>query len=167
MDPDVHRLAYGTLVDGAFRGVRTILRANSAGRMVETYDGALVALMRRAADVGAVLYLENIFLAANDRQNVEAFAHMSEVQGEVLGEARRQGVRVERVWASTWHSRVLGFTRDRVKLKAAAQTIAVGLAGYPLTEHEADALCLAVYGWEVRNGNGATTKSTKGAKVLR
>ena len=159
MDPDVRRLAYATLVDGVFRGVRTIGRSNAAGVMDAGYDAALEALMRRSSDVGAVLFLENIFLAANDKKNVEAFAHMSEVQGEILGEARRQGVRVERVWASTWHSNVLGFTRDRVKLKAAAKKLAQGVAGQPLTEHEADALCLALWGWEF-----FTTKSTKGTK---
>lgn len=153
IDADVHRIAWAAVRDGALLAVETVERANSRGRVDERYDQRLTALMRRAADVGAVVYLEGIYLA-EDRElsqarNVQAFRALAEVQGEIKHEARRCSVPILVVAATQWHSNVLGFVRGREALKEAARTVAQSLAARELSEHEADAVCVDLYGERV------------------
>lgn len=146
IDPDSRRIAYAAFDSNIFAAVATIERANATGRILEGYDAALTSFMRRAQDRGAVLYVEDIFLARRDASNVLAYKRLAEVRGELLRAARMHAVPVVDVSASAWHSAVLGFTRDRAALKTASMEKARAVVGgKDLTEHEADAVCIALY----------------------
>ena len=156
IDADFHRVAFAVLNGTGVKATGTIERANRAGRIDGRYDSRLTAMCRRASEVGAVIYLEGIFLsepkggAGNhlpNRRNVLGFARLAEVQGEIKRSARLSAVPVEVVSPSAWHRAVLGFTKPREKLKAAALNEAGELTGrVDLSEHEADAVCLGLYG---------------------
>lgn len=153
IDADARRLAYCVMQGGRFSAVRSMERSNQAGTVHGRYDQHLTALMQRANEIGAVVYLENIFLQNRGQGSVMGFKAMAEVQGEIKREARRFSVPVIPVMAITWHSDVLGFTRNRDALKRAAMEKAVEAVGYrlkaegrALTQHEADATCIAFYG---------------------
>lgn len=154
IDADARRLAYATIDGGGLRAVATIARANQAGRIDARYDTALLCLMRNAADSGAVVYLEDVYLPTTGHtgRNVQGFKTLAVVQGEIRAVARRCGVPVELTSASAWHSTVLGFTKPRAELKAASMAKARTLAGQDLSEHEADAIGLALYGIEHERG---------------
>lgn len=152
IDADVHRVAYAAVCGERVLGAGTIERANSKGRIDERYDQGLTALMRRAQEIGAVVWLEGIYLAedgsTSQARNVQGFRALAEVHGEIRREARRHGVPVEEAAPSAWHSAVLGFVRGRDALKLAAQSAAGRAWAGELTEHEADAVCVALYGCE-------------------
>jgi hypothetical protein len=150
IDADVHRVAWAAVRNGCVSAVATIERANSRGRVSEDYDHRLTVLMRKAQDLGAVVYLEDIWLAedreTSPERNVQAFKALAQVQGEIKREARRCSVPVVDVSPNSWHSEVLGFTRGRERLKEAAMSLASALWATSLTEHEADAVCVGLYG---------------------
>ncbi len=80
-----------------------------------------------------------------------AHAALAEVAGELKRAARMHAVPVEAVSATAWHSTVLGITKGREALKAASAARARDLTGRDdLTEHEADAVCIAEYGKRAR-----------------
>lgn len=155
IDADVHRVAWAAVRDGRVVAVETIERANSRGRVDERYDQRLTALMRSAEKQGAVVYLEGIFLAedrdTSPARNVQAFRALAEVQGEIKRAGRLCGVPVETAGIAEWHSAILGFLRGRERLKEAAMEEAVKVCGFALTEHEADAVCVAMYGERVES----------------
>ncbi len=147
IDPDTRRIAFAFVNRaGRVRAVRTVERADSRGRVRADYDAALAGLFERAAQHGATVYAEGIFLRDRRRGSVVGFRSLAEVQGEMKAAARRAGVRLETVAVSTWRAPVLGFTRDRARLKAAAMKRACQHWAGALTEHEADAVCIALYG---------------------
>lgn len=158
IDADVHRVAWAAVRDGVLLAVETVQRANSRGRVDERYDQRLTALMRRTADIGGVVYLEGVYLATDrelsPERNVQAFRALAEVQGEIKREARRCSVPVFVVTATQWHSRILGFVRGREALKAAAMALAQPIVTRELSEHEADAVCVALYGERMRDAGG-------------
>jgi len=167
IDADSKRLAYCALDSGAIRAVGTIERANQAGRIEGRYDSALTAFMRRASEMGAVVYLEGIFLPERQGQstprNVLAFERLAEVHGEIKRAARLCAVPVEDVNPSVWHSAILGFSRGREELKAAAMAKARTLTGRDdLTEHEADAVCIALHGAGSGAGFARAAKAANG-----
>ena len=147
VDPDTKRIAFAAIEHGRVLRVGTLDRADSRGRILPGYDAALTAFMRRAQETGAVVYVEDIYLAGRNAGSVAGFKSLAQVQGEILRVARQHSVPVVLVAASTWHSSMLGFTKGRESLKAAAQTKARELTGRDdLSEHEADAVCIALYG---------------------
>ena len=150
IDADTKRVALCIMQGPTVRQVATIERANTTGRIAPDFDQKLTSLMRWAADHGAVMYLEDIFLKDGSAQNVRGFQSLACVQGELLARARQCGnVPLLLVSASAWRSEVLGFTKDRTKLKLAAGIEAarvLGDAERELTEHESDSVCIALYG---------------------
>jgi hypothetical protein len=159
IDADARRLAYAVVQGGRLRAVCLITRSEPNGTIHGRYDQLLTALMMKARAEDGVIYLEDIYL--DDRKgkggpnkhfhgSTTGFKHLAEVQGEIKREARRFGVPVVSVKAVTWYSKVLGFTKDRAKLKAASMEKAtatarsIGVRG--LSEHEADAVNIALYG---------------------
>jgi len=152
IDADTRRLAYCVLDGRQVRAVRTIQRADSRGRVFHsTYDAALTRFMRRAQDVGGLVFVEGIFLTEfkghATARNVLGFSRLAEVAGELKRVARLHAVPLVVVPASTWRAEVLGFVKDREKLKAAAMAKARELTGRDdLTEHESEACCIALFG---------------------
>lgn len=148
IDPDVHRLAYAVLGNGHVPVVRTIPRENPKGDMEPQYDKRLSGLFRAAAEHNAVVWLEDIYLAHGKACNPKAYRRMAEVHGEIQRVARLAGVPVHTVLASTWQPRILtdGHRAERKVLKRLARQHAQDYVGRPLTEHEADAVCIALYG---------------------
>lgn len=148
VDPDTRQIAYAAVVDGEVVGVRTIPRANQRGIVRRGYEAALQALMDRARDRGAMIFIEGIYLPMDRKQaNVRGFAALAEVQGEIKSAARRADLEAVSVTAGEWHSAVLGFTKGRECLKAAARQKAESLFVGEWSEHECDAICVAMYGW--------------------
>ena len=157
LDADTVRLAYCGITDGSVAGVGTIERLPKSGEIPERYDLVLAVLMKRAAALDATIYLEGIWLPQDrSRANVQGFRALAEVQGEILAMARWSGARVQVVQPTVWQSKVLGITRGRTEIKKAAQRIATGLTKRVLSEHESDAVCLAMYGHGLEAGNNGT-----------
>jgi len=154
VDADWRRVAYAVVQNGELSRVATIERANARGRIDERYGQRLTSLMRFAQAAGAVVWLEGRYLveAGAAKRNVQTFDRLCRVAGEIEHEARRNGVPVEEAPVSAWHADVLGFTRGREELKQAARTKALQVGALPdVSEHEADAVCVALYGSEVSN----------------
>lgn len=160
IDADVHRVAYAVVDGDEVRAVETIERVvNRVGHVSERYDARLTALMRRASELGAMVYLEGIWLAENGGRgkaaprNVQVYQKLAEVQGEIKRAARLCAVPVEIVSPTTWHWAVLGMRAGREALKRAAQKKAFAatskllsqFADRELSEHEADAVCITLY----------------------
>lgn len=161
IDADTRRVAWAWCYsDGEMSPARTIMRSNSRGAMTADYDQKLNDSFEILWRAGGCIYLEGIYLPAPDgpraeRRNVRAFAALAEVHGEIKWVARGFGLRVEVVTPNKWHSAILGFTTGRAELKAAAMEKARDLTGLDdLTEHEADAVCIALYGWRRENEEG-------------
>ena len=153
IDLDSKRLAYMALEEDTPPRGGTIPRANTHGRIHTEYDAALTRLMRRAGETGAVVFLEDIYLPRErSTANVRGFKALAHVQGEVRRAARQSAVPVMDCPPSTWHSSVLGFTKGRDALKAAALAKAREIDPQRAwTEHEADALCIALHGFREQN----------------
>lgn len=130
----------------------SIERETSRGVRVESYAAKLVTLMRRAQELGAVVYLEDTYLETSrserrECRNVHTLKRLSEVQGEIKHEADRHRVPLETVSANEWRAAVLGRVVGREELKAMAKARAARDTGRAdLTEHEADAVCVCQYG---------------------
>ena len=150
IDADVQRIAWSAWQSDRLCGVRTILRTNTKRRLDEVYHQKLTELMRFASEQGARLFLEGIYLAEyrgqTTKRNVDGYRRLAEVQGEIKHEARRLRVPLESVQPSEWQSAVLGFTRDREKLKAASLDMASSYIPDITSDHEADAICIGLFG---------------------
>jgi hypothetical protein len=140
---------------GKAKGVWYRKRCARNGRIEDGYDAWLTRLMQRACEVGAVIYLEDIYLAEKKEdereqstRNVASFKALAQVQGELIHEARKYGVEVELVSADTWRREVLGVTRPREACKRAAEMKAAELLGNMdgRSEHENEAVLIAWYG---------------------
>ncbi len=149
IDADARAIAWaglGLTSDAPF-SCGMIPRTRTSGRFFEDYDRSLTLLMRRAGEVGAALYVEDIFLTEYSgratARNVTAYRVLSEVQGELKRAARMHAVPFANIHPNTWHTEILGFTTNRDKLKVAALEIAKQYFDDP-TSHEADALCVAL-----------------------
>lgn len=96
----------------------------------------------------AAVYREGIYLSddSNPARNVETHRLLANVQGEITAAARVCSVPVVIVGPQAWHSVVLGITRGRDALKATAGERAKEMGIGRCTQHEADALCVALYG---------------------
>lgn len=155
VDADSRRIAYATVLRGSVRAVATITRSNQMNRIAEDYDARLTAWIRLASDHGAVIVLEDIFLADRKETNVVTYKSLAVVQGEITREARRHRVPVHLVQAVEWRAKVLSSGRGREELKRLAQLLAGQVTGLELSEHESEAVCIALYGaqekpWQVR-----------------
>lgn len=150
IDAQTRVVAYARIDDSGIVA-HSIERETSRGTPISNYAGLLKTLMRKAQDVGAVVYLEGVYLAGSrsekaEERNVHTVKRLSEVQGEILYEARNHGVEVVVVTYSEW-CQVLGRSCGREALKAIAQARAKRDTGRDdLTEHEADAVCIGQYG---------------------
>lgn len=132
----------------------TIDRFDSRRNIHGSYSRSLVHLMEKARGT-AVVFLEDVYLPrkGNPLRDLDTYRVLANVQGEIMYEAARHGVEVRRVAPVTWQKHVLGFCRDREKLKAASAVEARRLLGpWNLSEHESDAACICLYGrWVLRN----------------
>ena len=148
MDADTKRLAVAAVERGKVISVWTIKRRNTTGRTEADYGHQLTAFIRRCQDRGAALCLEGIYLPPDQSTaNVKGFAKLAEVHGEVKHVAAAHGVPVVVVSPNAWHKTELGFTTPRAKLKEAALAKAQRITRRDdLTEHEADAVCIALHG---------------------
>jgi len=135
----------------------TIDRFDERRDVSEGYAMALGNLMTKAKGQ-AVIFLEDIYLPkkGNPLRDLDTYRVLANVQGEILYEAKRHGVEVRRVPPIEWQKRVLGFCKDREKIKRASGVEARKMLGtWGLTEHESDAACLCLYGiWVLRNERG-------------
>lgn len=148
IDADARRVAYATVRDGNVSAVSTIVRSNQMARIEADYDQRLTAFFRRASEMGSVVYLEGIWLADKSEANVQAFRSLAMVQGELAAAARRVGVVVNVVQPGEWRAVVMPKVRGRAECKKAAGDIAGRAVGREdLSEHEADAVCIALAGW--------------------
>ncbi len=144
IDPDSARLAVAVLRQARRPIIRTLPRADYRGRIDAGYDAALESLMGWASEKGAAVFAEDCWLGRNSA----TFKSLSQVQGELLAAARRHDVEIELVAPSAWQRAVLGFSKDRDALKAASIEYAQEMTSQDgaLSEHEADAVCIAAYG---------------------
>lgn len=150
IDPDCDRLAYATCRHGAIIDVATIKRRDYKKRIHGEYDGLVGELMAKAKAAGARVFCEGIFLASGNggatARNVATFKELAEVQGELKAAARAHGITVETVMPVTWMNAILGFAKDRERIKAASAKHAARAYGQrPLSEHEGDAVCIALH----------------------
>lgn len=156
IDADRQRLAVVRHI-GASKAYYTIDRFNPVGGIHQGYSRALGHLMERAKGT-AVIFLEGIYLPrkGNPLRDLDTYRVLANVQGEILYEAARHGVEVRLVPPIEWQKRVLGFCKDRDKIKAASAVEARRMFGtFGLTEHESDAACLCLYGrWVMQNEEG-------------
>jgi len=148
IDADTRRLAIAAIGNGRVVRVGTIERGNQRGAVHPEYDAQLTRTMRWAQEVGAIVYLEDTYLPAtgNDARNVRVLKSLNRVAGEIERAARMHSVPLRLVSASAWRAGVLGTYGAREKHKAAAMARAMQYVNRDLTEHEADAICIAQYG---------------------
>ncbi len=151
IDADSCALAWSLWRNGKIESAGTIRRADAKGKIYPAYDSALATFMERAQAIRATVYAEGIFLAETKGRatprNVQAFLKLAHVQAELLQAARVHRVRIECVSPNTWHAAILSFTTDRPRLKTAARDLAeMHLPNREISQHEADALCICLYG---------------------
>jgi len=153
IDADRQRLAVVRRV-GDSTAHFTIERFDARRDIHESYTRSLGHLMTKAQGK-AVVFLEDIYLPkkGNPMRDIDTYRVLANVQGEILYEAKRHGVEVRRVPPIEWQKRVLGFCKDREKIKAASAVEARKMLNcWGLTEHESDAACICLYGlWVLRN----------------
>ena len=151
IDADVHRIAWAYLYCGEVRKVGEFPRANSKGRIDKAYVSSLMGLMTSAQWSGATLWLEDIFLAekgTSTRRNVEGFKRLSWVQGEILIFSLMKAVPLEMVHPATWMSGLFGRGRGQGNTKELSMAWARSLWDCDITQHQADAICIATWAWE-------------------
>lgn len=173
IDADTRRLAYSCVSDGVVTAVREFGRQTARGYMVPDYDQRLTSLMRSAQVAGAVVYLEDTYLASGEQRNVVAFRALAEVGGEIKRAARQHGVPVVMVSASEWRSVTLGQTCDRERLKLLARQRAVTWAANAmasqdvteLSEHECEAVCIGQFGAEREGDSWRMTPAEHDGRV--
>ena len=153
IDADARRLAYAVMRGGAFHVAKHIERSSASNVRCGDYHRRLIEFMQAARKHNAVIYLEDIYLQFTPKKpgytqhfSVTGFQALAEVQGEIKLEANSCQVPIVLVKAVTWYSEILGITRDRDKLKPASMKVAQRIARRDLSQHEADAVCLALYG---------------------
>jgi hypothetical protein len=129
--------------------VGQIERMTAKGSMMFDYDQRLTALMRKCQEAGSVVYLEDTYLApvGKEDRNVQTLKTLCKVAGEIEACARRHRVPVVLVTAGEWRAAVLGRTIGREDLKAMAlKRASIATGRRDLSEHMADAVCIAQYG---------------------
>ncbi len=148
IDADVYRIAIAVVNKRKVVHVETINRAKAPSVIWPQYDARLAAFMTQARTANACVFLEGIYLdERKPTRNVRSFQVLAEVHGEVKRAARVAGVCVEVVAPPTWQSRVLGMTKGRESIKAASMRLAKSESGrQDLSQHEADAICIAIFG---------------------
>lgn len=159
IDPDTKRIAWAQLRNGVCLEIGTIPRRTAAGVFIPTYEAALIAFFQRCALIRATVWIENVFLGMHN--NPSAVARLGEVQGELLFAARLCQVPIEdaqRPLQQTWRSKITmvkrGGDHAKAELKMALSLGANVLTGSKrdatLTEHEAAAVCIGMYGNLIR-----------------
>lgn len=159
IDADTKRIAYAVLKDGLCIEVGTIMRRRYNGNFHEDYDKELDALFgdKLFKKNRVYIWLENVFKS----RNVKVVAALGEVQGEVIAAARRNGQSIpveQRPYQQAWRAPTIR-TSKKEEVPAAemmlAQSSLKGKSGkefITLTEHEAAAVCIGVYGHMVQTG---------------
>jgi len=154
LDPDVHRIAFVSMRDEKITQVKTIPRANKIGRIHPEYIHTMKRLFYVASHCGAFVLMEGIFLnvgkkgQAIPQTNIDAFRRLAEVQGEVKIFAASYQVPIDVVQPSTWQCEVFG-TYDKNKELSTTLAKVVAKDFGELSDHESDALCIAIYGTKV------------------
>jgi hypothetical protein len=146
LDADCRQVAVGVFHEGRWWSTE-YLRTNQRNRFADCYATRIEALFQRCQVQGARVWVEDTYLATGKQRNVVAFKSLNRVQGELVYLAHKYRVPCKLVLATEWQTGLFGFSAPRDALKSAAMAKAQSLTGRSdLTEHEADALCLAYWG---------------------
>ena len=158
IDADTRRVAYAVLRGGVVSAVHTIERATAKGGVLGNYDRNLRALFRYCAEDGAQVFIEDNYLPmaqkpGEETRNVRTFAALNRVAGELAQEGRRNAIMVEFVHPREWQKEVLGASGGREWVKARSEEVArLHWAQIELSQHECDAISIALYGLSRQNG---------------
>lgn len=153
VDADSHFVGFALWVgaDSGKQDAWLVRRSNKFGRVYEDYDACLTAAMARAGEVGALVVLEGIHADRKSgrisRHDLETYRKLSEVHGEIKRAARQHGLVVDVCEVTTWHMGMFGVCSGRDEMKRAALDTAAKLGFVDISHHEADALCIAGFGW--------------------
>lgn len=159
MDPDTRRIAYAVTYGAQVLHVATVDRTTSKGRFLPAYDSQITTVMRWLQQAGAVLYLEGIYLPRNDRgqkieaRNVKTFQQLAKVHGELEQLARLHRVPTFTAAPVAWQAAQLKITKGREAIKKESKRLAAELWPAGTTEHEADAIQIALYGGKQHKGS--------------
>jgi hypothetical protein len=149
MDNDTVGIAASVFEDGRFLRELYIERSK-AGHVLTDYAPRLERFFAWAGENRAAVFIEDVFLAKDDKRNVSVLVELANVQGEVRYVARRYGVLPELVTANEWRREVLGVTGPRDHCKKLAAQKALDLAGeWDRNVHVNEAICIGLYGWRV------------------
>lgn len=111
------------------------------------YRERLKEMMHKASWLGATIYLEDIFFnkKAHIDEAITVFRGLARVQGELLYEAEFWSIPVVAVPVYEWRMGVFGASRGRAVAKDMAMQKAKTICPNNLNEHEAEAVCIALY----------------------
>lgn len=137
------------------------------GRRIDTCwaDGVRDKLshLRQLSELGgapAVVLVEDVFLATGDKANPRTLSVLAFYVGGIVSLAAALSLPVWLVPASKWKAAIVGHAPNREIGKERAEAFARARGFASLTEHEAEAVCLATYG---RGPFGAASRPFKGA----
>lgn len=156
IDADTQRVALASinLSSGHIPVVLTIDRANTRGAVDVNYDYRLRETLTPMTGHVDALFLEDVYTSGGHGEipaNPNVAYALKEVHGEIKMIARSFGIRVEMVSPIEWHNAILFETKGRETLKRLAMEKASEAFRGQMTEHEADAFCIALYGLQVGN----------------
>ena len=89
--------------------------------------------------------LEVVIEEIQEQSNMQTFKKLAMVQGVLLAELHRRGVRYHLVYAASWKSGCGIAGRTRAEQKRSAQAHIKNQWGFEVTQDEADAICLGEY----------------------
>lgn len=135
LDPDTVRVAYA-LVE--YDGMTP--KVHSCGTVLPTTE-RMSAPLREAQMRDAVVYCEEIFL-----RNTQGFKSLAKVQGRIEDACNECRLELRYVYPSTWHSSFGWNGLKRAELKAISMQYARANCASVSTDHEADAICIAIHG---------------------
>ncbi len=158
IDADTRRIAYAVInITGTLERFGTVARRDSRGRYATDYVdniSSLFGLLDKSSGRVFRVYVEDCFLASGAQQNVRTLKSLCRVTGQIELFAHMAGIqRPAFVEPGDWQFHVLGQTVDRAKLKAMSMEHAREFTDEELTEHEADAICIADYAWRKEVGS--------------
>lgn len=142
LDADTHRIAWAWLERDRIVLVGTIPRADVDGTVLPDYDRQIRAKFLSLVGRGRIV-TEQPFC----HRNIRTYGALSEVLGELRWIARTLNVPFHAMSPNDVHNR-LGFAypRSRLDAKQIMRAMAHRAWDCGLTQHEADAVCIALAG---------------------
>lgn len=148
IDPDTKRISWAVFENGQYKCRGTFARMLK-GRMIEVYRLDAKRFFHRAAERGAKVHVEDIFLGRDSKGKplVTAYKALAGLQGELKFIAKGVGLELTFVSCLDWRRSQLGFVCGPDALQRASHLRAEELAGEPVScPHESDATCIAAHG---------------------